>query len=229
MDGEERETTGETSIDKRYFVPPTKEFIDMMDNRKSRQAIEPVKPVEKIEKLSDLAVTFGVDVDRGQPLHEKITEFIPPSQDSVVVLTEGGMMIESLNGGSPPVPRRVSKSIHQKTRLDSDETEQFLNRKLVRFKGGPLDGMFDSEIVYSDENGLLYFFREVRGEIEQCVYRIVLKEREKPLLAAEASDEEKAAHRALPREWDWVGDYVGKRKCPVPMVNGIRKGRVDVA
>jgi hypothetical protein len=108
----------------------------------------------------------------------------------------------------------------------SPEVEEFTRVKAVRFDGGPFDGIvraFNSFELMTNESGLLYFPREVRGEIEQCVYRIVLKEREKPLLAAEASDEEKAAHRALPREWDWVGDYVGKRKCPVPMVNGIRK------
>ncbi len=106
------------------------------------------------------------------------------------------------------------------------ELEEFTRVREITFKDGPFDKIirpFNAFELMSSESGLLYFFREFHGEIEQCIYRIILKERKKPELKPDASDEERAAHRAIPTEYDWIGEYVGKRRCPVPTVNGIRK------
>ncbi len=106
----------------------------------------------------------------------------------------------------------------------SPEFREFYASKSVHLKGGPLDGVAYGVGATADPDCLLYFFREVRGEIEQAVYRIVLVEREKAPLGEDATDEERKAWRELPKVFDWVGEWVGKRKCLTVQVNGIRKG-----
>lgn len=96
-----------------------------------------------------------------------------------------------------------------------DEPWKFGECKSIVFKGGPLDGLVYSAAT-TDADGLIYFFRNSgTGRIEQAVYRVTLEE-------ISRTDEERRAGKI--QEFNWIGEYVGKRYMPVPMVNGIRKG-----
>jgi hypothetical protein len=117
------------------------------------------------------------------------------------------------------IPRKLSPA--------DQESIDFHQPKTIHLKGGPLDGGYDDYLT-TDSDGHLYFFRNNHGEIEQCVYRIVLKEKEREKLSDAATDDERAAYRkkwaGVEPEWDWVGEYVGKRRVIKREVNGIRKG-----
>lgn len=101
-------------------------------------------------------------------------------------------------------------------RQDEAEPWRFSDKKEIVLKGGPCaDAVLDA--FATDADGLIYFFRNNGlGRIEQAVYRVVLEE-------VERTEEERKAGKVV--EWKWVGEYVGKRYMPQPMVNGVRKGR----
>jgi hypothetical protein len=98
---------------------------------------------------------------------------------------------------------------------DHTEPWDFARYKQVVLEDGPLDKCMVRACII-DPDGLLYFFRNNgRGEIEQAVYRVALVEKER-------TAEEVKAGKA--REWDWVGQYVGKRRVITRMVSGVMKG-----
>lgn len=95
------------------------------------------------------------------------------------------------------------------------EPWRFSDNKEIVLKGGPCVGAV-LDAFATDADGLIYFFRNNGlGRIEQAVYRVVLEE-------VERTEEERKAGEVV--EWKWVGEYVGKRYMPQPMVNGVRKG-----
>jgi hypothetical protein len=97
-------------------------------------------------------------------------------------------------------------------------SDPFLAPKHIRYDKGPADGLTRS-LDKMPPDGIITFFAESSpGNIEQAVYKLTLK-------ANEQTPEEKESH--APLKYEWVAEYVGKRRYRAPlqgMISGIRKG-----
>ncbi len=87
--------------------------------------------------------------------------------------------------------------------------------KSLRFIGGPADGSFGQYLEMPADGVICFFTDNGKGGVEQAVYRIILKE-------IERTDDEKKY--GVPQAWEWIGDFMGKRRYIAPqVVNGIRR------
>lgn len=161
------------------------------------EAVGQAAAVTESELAGDLSAIGGLDPS------EAIDQAKTPEQLLVEMKSKGfSTPLDWVTRATPEALRKV--------------LNPFIHFKTIRLAGGPADG-YECDCSHMPSDGLICFFAgNGSGGVEQAVYRIILKE-------IERTEEEKKAGKAV--AYEWIGDYMGKRRYIAPlMVNGIRKG-----